>query len=562
MKTIYTKTIAGILITSFVFSFVFVAAPKKAEATIPVDDVGNTPTHLLTSISTHLTGGSVLGINLKDLTLDKIATAIAKAILQKLTLSVIDWINNGFQGSPAFVQNPTKFFTNIGDQILGSLISNGDLKFLCSPFNIDVRLALALNRASYYNPYVCTLSDVIKNSKNAVKGASINGFTAGDFKQGGWPAFATLTTQPQNTPNGAYLAAKGDLDLRIGTITVVKKEQLTQGSGFLSSEKCTDIPEPGDKNYVGPVKQSGSSADYANTQGGLLNPNASNAAYNNAIYGSNLSPSQQITSGFRKQSCTTQTPGSVISASLNKHLAVPTEELELANDINAVINAAFSQLIMIALNKGLAAITNDDANGGPSLASQINNLQSQQNQQQFAGLQSTLINSAATMIPFADRTKAARDQSLALELTTKNILQAGVACYTTASAALDPVVLGQVVYDSTLASYNYQIAQLQNIIAVKITPIDQTILAQDTAATQSAQYVYDIQAKAQSATTTEGLGVPNQEFLALAQSNGIPDDYNATKAEQDLTALHTTLDPVLNDAQNRLQSCPAYNGGN
>src|ERR1035437_8532893 len=570
MKKKFFRTISGILILSFILPFSMITAPKTVSATgIPVVDAAlnsvATAMHVqLTTISgtTGLTSTTVTATNIFLTVLNKIAVAAAKAILQKITLDVIDWINSGFQGSPAFVQNPEAFFTNIGDQVLGSMIAaNGDLKFLCSPFNIDVRLALAMNRASYYNKYTCTLSDVIKNSKNAVQNASINGFNAGDFKQGGWPAFVTMATEPQNTPNGAYLAAEADLQIRIAGKTIIKKDQLFQGSGFLSWDKCTTVPGPSSPSYVGPSVMGGSGA-YSTSASGNVVPSTSILAQGNpntSGVGGGINITQTMASAASTQSCHTETPGSVISAALNKHLAVPTEELELANDVNAIINALFTQLITTALNKGLAAISKSSSSGGPSLSSQINNLQSQANQQQLSNLQGTLTNSIGPLVQYATAIQSARDQELTLETNTKNTLQSALDCYTAAQNTLDSAVLGQSTYDSAMAYLQDQITQIQDIIAQQITPIDSTITAQSTQALQLVTYVNDIQTRSQSAASIDDLNIANQEYLNLIQTPGsIPQQTDVVTAQQDLANLQTNLSPVLIDAQNRYQAYQAY----
>ena len=203
--------------TSVIISFVLVVlvssqlyAPKKVDAVFGVGDIVvdelvefNTGT---IAVAAGTTAESTSLLELKSFSLDKIAVMIVKQILQQLTLSVISWINSGFNGSPSFIQNPSKFFEGVGDQIAGKFLSSISplAASLCSPFNISVRISLALEMSGgIKNQYTCTLSNMVKNTKNAIKGASINGFTAGDFRQGGWPAFLTLTTVPANNPNGA-----------------------------------------------------------------------------------------------------------------------------------------------------------------------------------------------------------------------------------------------------------------------------------------------------------------------------------------------------------------------
>ncbi len=142
-------------------------------------------------------GLSFFGVCVPFTSLNSFAWFAAKLVIRQLTADIVNWINSGFDGNPAFVTNPAGFFTDIVDEQIGLMISeSSDLKFLCTPFSLDIRLALAFKYRPFRKKVTCTLTDIIKNSKNAVDGASINGFTKGDFKQGGWPAFVSMTTEP------------------------------------------------------------------------------------------------------------------------------------------------------------------------------------------------------------------------------------------------------------------------------------------------------------------------------------------------------------------------------
>ncbi len=44
------------------------------------------------------------------------AFCIGNALIQAIGNSTINWIKSGFNGNPAFVNNPQQFFTNIADQ--------------------------------------------------------------------------------------------------------------------------------------------------------------------------------------------------------------------------------------------------------------------------------------------------------------------------------------------------------------------------------------------------------------------------------------------------------------
>lgn len=161
----------------------------------------------------------------KEAVLDCIAWALAKLIWQAVAASVIDWINSGFNGRPAFVQDLGRFLTGVADQTIGNIIQGSDLAFLCSPFQLQVRIALA----SAYSRKApsCTLTQVIGNVQNFLN----------NFTQGGWPAWLEMTTIPQNNPFGGYLLGAAKIDIAINNKVLLAGKELDFGNGFLSQKK-------------------------------------------------------------------------------------------------------------------------------------------------------------------------------------------------------------------------------------------------------------------------------------------------------------------------------------
>ncbi len=301
---------------------------------------------------------------LKNFVLDRLATLIAKQILHQLTMSVVNWINSGFKGSPAFLTNPEGFFLDVADQVTGAyLATDGPLSSLCSPFSIDIRLKLALSQAALTDQrYTCTLSQIIKaqsggptvtvNGKTVLAANSITGFTGGDFNQGGWPAFVTMTTESQNNPYGAFLSAQSDLYATIGSKQNTIHADLSLGQGFMSWESCKDIPG-GSKIDLNDEAGIEKSKSFANDKGSKQVQNKDGTV--------------------TYQQCETQTPGSVIAGTLQTNLNVPVVELELANDINAIVNALVTQMVSTMLSSGLHALSGGSSGGGTSYTQQVIN---------------------------------------------------------------------------------------------------------------------------------------------------------------------------------------------
>ncbi len=359
--------VAVILLTTETIS------PPRTQAQWPVFD---TITETFTGESAIATTYSQISdtyMKLKETVLDPLAWLLGKQILQALTADIVDWINNGFEGNPAFINNPTGFFIEVADQYTGAFIANsGPLSSLCSPFNLDIRANLGLRTPQVRSnrPYTCTLSTIINNAQNAnmsiggnvsVNGStiaggvvgvgtrnnnggrnSIEGFMKGDFSQGGWPAFIALTTEPQNNYTGAYLMARNDLNSQIVASQASIKADVSIGGGFMSYKKCEDL---------GTVSPAGTQEDAQRISGN--NPNVTKKLNNDG--------------SITYQLCHTETPGSTISAALNKQLGSGSDSLVAADEFDEILSAAFNQLLKSVLKVGLGASSKPGSGGSPSL---------------------------------------------------------------------------------------------------------------------------------------------------------------------------------------------------
>ncbi|MCX6719137.1 MAG: hypothetical protein NTZ38_02050 [Candidatus Taylorbacteria bacterium] len=355
-------------------------------------------------------------MQVKNYVLDGLAWSVAKIMLQQVTASVVNWINTGFKGNPAFLTNPQGFFMDVADQATGAFIANtGVLSELCSPFNIDIRLSLALNNNMQIDRYACTLSTVINNARNstinvsenatvnrktivnnnisasAAKGvtvngkqvvkndvATINGFMGGDFKQGGWPAFIAMTTEPQNNIYGAYLTSRDDLAQQIANKKNSIKVDLSMGNGFMSWPKCEIVPV--DEAVV--YKGSGTLNEKVDSKG--------NVAY---------------------EKCETQTPGSVIAGSINKSLGIPQDTLNIAGSLNQIVGALFAQLVTKVLQGGLHTASGSGGSGSVTtgIATQLS---AQSDSSQLSSSKSQMTSSINGYVSNATQYIALRQQLL------------------------------------------------------------------------------------------------------------------------------------------------------
>lgn len=246
---------------------------------------------------------------IKDFTLDGIAWTIAKNIVQNMVQSLISWINSGFQGSPAFVQDLQGFLLNAADETMGEYLSEitGLGSFICSPFRLDIGVALATkyqrSRVNKTAPK-CTLTGIINNIEGFTSGAQ------GSFSEGGWDNWFKITSQPEvYTPYGAYLAAEADANIRIVNAKGEQQSLLNFGDGFLSGKVC------------------------------------------------------QAISGSTKQDCVITKPGKIIQEALTFNLDSGRQSLITADEFNEVISALLGQLANKAIT-GAAGLLGLGGGGG------------------------------------------------------------------------------------------------------------------------------------------------------------------------------------------------------
>ncbi len=281
----------------------FLLQPTKTEAVlgpIPVSDA---------EVRNKEVGLTVFGHTVKGITYDSVMIMIVKKLLENMSDQVVDWINNGFEGNPAFATDPESFLLDVANNVGGDFIQSIGGSALCSPFKLNVEASLRLYLQKLRrdrDPYntQCTLTDIVSN---------VQGFLDGDFSQGGWSGWYSLTQEPTNNPYGALAAAQNELVLRIQGQENIEIARLDWGSGFLSYADCIRKDANGKCVERGPTK----------------------------------------------------TPGVVIESQLQKTLGSEISQLELADEFDEIVSALVGQLVGRVFNAtGIINNSNPPWSGG------------------------------------------------------------------------------------------------------------------------------------------------------------------------------------------------------
>lgn len=301
----FSSPLLFVLCLTFVFGTFTVPKPTQAFFGGPVAVVSDTSAtgiktaveSTLATIAEQASTISLAGLLNKEVTLDAIGFSLARTAVQQIVSETLTWINAGFNGSPAFVTDVSGFLVGISDAVVGEYIYDSDLGFICSPFELDIKIALETQynaRAGDYQPQ-CTLTEATENIENFINGA---------FNEGGWDAWFELTQGSTNDPNKAYYEAKLTIDAAIRDAQGQAITELDWGDGLLSFKVCSD---------------------------------------------------SQVQAGTETK-CTIVTPGMAISEQLNQALGVPVDSLITADEINELIGATLAQLGEQLLNKGLSSL--------------------------------------------------------------------------------------------------------------------------------------------------------------------------------------------------------------
>ncbi len=328
-----------------VFGTVVLPQVARAQATIPgvPQPVVIINPEIITGIPTiaYATANAAADSNVNTFTtqvLNGLAWAVEKTAIQSITKSLVNWINSGYQGSPAFVTNLDQNLQDLGDGVANNffdaLQSNTGAN-VRSPFQDQVTQRL---RSTYYG-------STAKSAPNA--GYNLNkysnnprAFLNGDFSQGGFDAWFAVVTNDQNNPIDAFHSQQNALANSVANVRTNQLHELDWGRGFIS------------------------------WRGDCIAPKATSAQTNADILSGQASPTA-LSSANNCSSYEIKTPGSVVENALGITVTSPLRQLELANSINEVVGAVASQLVNQVLGgTGLSGLGSPSAGGGTSFLAQ------------------------------------------------------------------------------------------------------------------------------------------------------------------------------------------------
>ncbi|MEK7510617.1 MAG: hypothetical protein AAB582_00040 [Patescibacteria group bacterium] len=287
----------------------------------------------------------------KEIGLDTIGWRIAKTAVASMQRSLVNWINSGFDGSPAFATDLRQNLLGVQDAVVGYVVGQiaGDVAgglIVNSPYQEEIATAI---RTGYYlstggsfyvrNPF--TLNQYSQDPRR---------FLTGDFSQGGFNAWHAAVTTCQNNPYCAYQIAAAEVEGAAARAGGQRLTELNWGNGFLSYRgPCRTAPKVGTEN----VEMTTLGAGGTDADGNF-----------------SLTTNTRTVSLAKTEDCADApilTPGTVIEGQLNEMLPKGAEGLVTADEIDEVIGALLQQLVnKVVGSTGLLGVSAPAAGGGRS----------------------------------------------------------------------------------------------------------------------------------------------------------------------------------------------------
>jgi len=481
-----SKTLVAFLMVAIIVPSTFFIAPQRAHAYLGVGDtnlfgdISNYSTALSTAysvakqtliaIDTYASKAALYALYINTYVLQPLAFIMSGNLLKSMTSGVVAFVNGAANGTgaPQFVQNLQGHLQTVGDtQALAFFAQFG--RNSNSPFAAAINSSLRTNYlqntslAGFWAFNQCTLS---RSSPN------VNRFLAGDWSQGGASAWFALTTQDQNNPYALYQRTQSELASMVASAQAARSAVISFGQGFLSWCGASD-----------------------STIGSTVS------------LGTGVNPGDPCTNSDGSPGVI-KTPGSVISASLNKALGYTAEKLIQMGQLTSEVNSILGNVATVAQTAQFAS----QILGGPNSqglfgAGQTSGL----NSRGFLGITTSDVYQNAATLPMSGADKSeliAKYQSAWNTISTAaNTASANItdlADYCTAQIELARSSNNSGAFVDFINSNTAQINSSQAAITNQVAPVLAQAAAASTIIAAAKAMVQKIQNELDSSTDTTG----------------------------------------------------------
>ncbi|HBT75003.1 TPA: hypothetical protein DEB29_03320 [Candidatus Wolfebacteria bacterium] len=152
---------------------------------------------------------------------------VVKAIVNEINKQTVAWIQGN--GKPKFVSDWGGLLKDAAMEGVNQTISQTQLANLCTPFALQLKIAMIPEEQPVSQQASCTISDIVANVEDFYE----------NFENGGWLAYGA-SIKPENNLYMQLVMFDDDMKTRSTVSAEKKKQEAGAGSGFLSVSKCIE----------------------------------------------------------------------------------------------------------------------------------------------------------------------------------------------------------------------------------------------------------------------------------------------------------------------------------
>jgi hypothetical protein len=244
----------------------------------------------------------------KETWLDAVLYTALKVVIHKLFTDIIAWVQTGFEGNPAFINDPQGFFTDAADQAIGWFFETNfpKLAWVCEPFGDKLRAVLQIIAYRHKDKDICRVSDIIGNFEGAYQQ-----FVQGDFIEVGWGGWYDLTIKDsRNNVYGSLFQLLQEFEIEVAARVNREQDEKQANKYWLTWKTCPK----------GSTKDKDNGKCYTEFEG----------------------ERQEVD----KQA---NTPGTLITSQFSDSMQSGLRQLELADEINELAQAVVQYMVEEAL---------------------------------------------------------------------------------------------------------------------------------------------------------------------------------------------------------------------
>ena len=200
--------------------------------TVPIRNDIQDP-KVTTASKAHEGNLTIGGVNL-GISWDGLGYCVANAAIKYIKSATMNMINTGFNGNPAFVQNPQQFFNDISNVEANQFVNSLNT----SSISPALQGVVAKNLVSDYNS---NFNGSQANTWTPAQTQSYDSFVSGSPSGFSLTNLFNVSQNPSNNFYGSQMMAQNQMQSQIAGKVGLQAEQLSWNGGWLSAQNCQTV---------------------------------------------------------------------------------------------------------------------------------------------------------------------------------------------------------------------------------------------------------------------------------------------------------------------------------